>query len=206
MSTNRIFVALLLVLAVMLVACDEENGNSDSIELRASGNIVAQTETFSDFDQIEVNNTFDVTITQGDGFSVELRIDANVQDYVEVRQDGATLIIGLDPDNSYNTRGNITMDAEVTLPALSSVNVSGASSVRLIGIESESAMNLRVSGASHASGDLRCENATITLSGASNADLQGTASELTLRVSGASHARLTDFPRHRCQCGGQRGQ
>jgi Putative auto-transporter adhesin, head GIN domain len=97
--------------------------------------------------------------------------------------------MGLQP-GAYN---NTHMSAEITMPALSRLSLSGASQGNISGFKSASGLNLDLSGASRASGDAQAGAATFSLSGASSVSLSGAADGLRLDASGASKADLTNF-------------
>jgi hypothetical protein len=161
--------------------------------IRASGNIVTREEDISGFDRVDASHAFKVEITQADTFSVVLRIDENVLDYLEVAKRGNTLRIGLEPGRGYTT-GKVTMEATVTMPELTGLELSGACKGTITGFKSAKSLTVDVSGASHVRGDIESGDASIDASGASEVVLSGSAGDLTADASGASGIDLADFP------------
>lgn len=184
---------LLLAAAVTLTACGVEQYNSNTVVLRASGRIVTDELALTGFDRVRVSQSFDVTITQDDAFAVVVRVDENVQEHLEIKLDGSTLVIGL-KGTSYSVRDEVTMDVDVTLPALVAVDLSGASSAKLAGFESDRAFSSNVSGASSLSGEIVAGDIRLVVSGSSRAVLTGQAGDVDARVSGASIVDLTALP------------
>lgn len=142
------------------------------------------------FDKVDVSHAFTVDIKQGGSFSVVVGMDDNLVDYLRVEKQGATLKIGLDTRRNYVfTHGT----AEVTMPELTGLELSGASAVTIGGFESTRDLTVDVSGASHLSGDIECGDARFDVSGASHVSLRGSAEGVILDASGASSVDLSAF-------------
>ena len=91
--------------------------------LTGSGNPVTEEYDFTGFSEIELGHAFEATITPGDTYAVSVTVDDNLLEHLVVEQDGARLRIGLEQDQLV-TRA--TLRAEITLPALTLLDVSGA--------------------------------------------------------------------------------
>jgi len=161
--------------------------------LIGSGNVVAEEFDLSGFDQVEVSSAFDVEIRQGDAFSVVVRVDDNVKPYLDVVRQGSTLRIGLKPF-SLSGVSALTLEAEVTMPALTGLELSGASDVSVTDFKSTEPLYVEVSGASSLRGDIEAGGVRFDVSGASDVKLSGSGEDLVMGVSGASSADLADFP------------
>jgi len=180
------------------------------------GSIVTEEKNFSNFARVKVEGTFDVDIVQSDSFSVIIRADSSFFDYVNVSQEGDTLIIALSPHHTFTdfTQQARTLKAEITMPALYSLNVAGASKANISGFEATnglvinisgaSSLNLNemlvqdlngeVSGASKITGSVNATDTRLEVSGASKIELDGMAKSIILDASGASKVDLADFP------------
>jgi hypothetical protein len=178
-------VSLALIVAPVLTGCFY--GGPAII---GSGNTTTRTFDLAGFDGVDVSNAIRATIKQGDGYSVSVTADDNLWDRMQVRTNGKTLELGLLP-GAYN---NTHISAEITMPALSRLALSGASQGDISGFKSSSGLSLDLSGASRASGDASASSADVRLSGASNVSLSGAANSLSLDASGASRADLPNYP------------
>ncbi len=138
--------------------------------VRGSGNVVTREMDLSGFTRLNVSGAFRVYLTQSDRYRVVISADDNLWDSLEISKSGDTLRIDFKP----GTVGiqSATLEAEISMPTLKGIDVSGAS--KLTG-----EMN---------TGDLSAE-----VSGASQFTLEGTGGDLTLNVSGASRADLSQF-------------
>jgi hypothetical protein len=186
---SRIASVLLVPVLLLLAGCGMFDSLSDAI-IQGSGNVVTQEYDFTNFDSVELSHAFQGTITQGDSFSVAVRIDDNLVDRLEVTQNGNTVHIGLDEVSITN---NATMEAEITLPHLSEVHASGASQIQLNGISSTEPLRVEASGASQVHGDVAAGDLTLDASGASTVSLAGTGGNVRANSSGASTIDLEEL-------------
>ena len=157
-----------------------------------SGNILTIEEAFSDFDALDISHTFKVEVVQGDTYRVVLHIDDNFVDDLEIVQQGAVLRIGLTPEFRGVTT-NATLEAEITMPELSGIEVSGASQAEILGFTSNASFAGEVSGASVLRGEIETGDTHLDVSGAGSAELSGHGDGLTVDASGGSSVDLADF-------------
>ena len=166
---------------------------------------------FSDFTNIEVGHAFEVDVTRGDAYSVTITLNENLFEYLDISQSGKTLRIRMKSHYSYQ---RVTRQASITLPALRSLELSGASRGGVTGFETTDDMRFDVSGASNLSlvdlkagdtsfdisgasrvnGSIEITEGDFDVSGASTIELEGKGTDVRLEVSGASTARLERFP------------
>ena len=59
--------------------------------INGSGFVSEEQRSVSSFDKIQINGSFTVDLSQGDFENVEVEIDDNLQEYVEVRNEGSKL-------------------------------------------------------------------------------------------------------------------
>lgn len=190
---SRRLILLLAALVAASLACTVTLPIPSSFErITPSGDIVTLTPDLADFDKIQASYAFDVQVVQGDAFSVTIRMDDNLTEYLDARVDGTTLLLGLDPSIGFNF-GAATLEAEVTMPELRGAEASGASKVRLTGFDSTEDLRLEASGASSILGDIAAGDIDIDVSGASTVSLSGDGDALSLFVSGASTASLGEL-------------
>jgi len=176
------YVIIMTLLAALLAGCGIN-------PLRGSGNLVTQNMDYADFNQLDVSQGFHVEVKQGDTFSVVIQVDDNMIDEVQVSKTNNTLSISLKPGQIYNLR-NVTLEAEVTMPELTGIDLSGGSHANLLGFNSKDELDANLSGGSHLDGEASLGDVRMDLSGGSHTTLSGSAGDLTLDVSGGSHAKL----------------
>ena len=181
----KLRISVLLIVAALIASCGINS-------LTGSGNVVTQEESVADFNRLDVSHGFQIEVQQGDSFSVVIRADDNLLDEVQVVKRGGTLQIGLKPSRSYGLI-NATLEADVTMPELSGLDLSGGSNVTFDGFSMSSPFSADLSGGSHLKGDVDAGDATFEVSGGSWVTLSGSAGDLMVNASGGSHAELGEL-------------
>lgn len=157
--------------------------------VEGSGRTVTKDYDFSDFSKLQVGSAFKLDVRQGDSYSVSVTVDDNMEEFLDVKQTGDTVQIGLEPRVSLGFR-NMTLKATVTMPELSGLDISGAARATMTGFEMTKDVAVEASGASKLSGDLSAGELTVKASGASTVEIEGRATGLRAEASGASTLRL----------------
>ncbi len=193
MSARRCFVVVFVLLMVTIsvsaccgLPCGSLCGSfpTGRIQvLRGSGNLVTRDLDLSGFTRLDISHAFRVYLTQSDTYGVIITADDNVWDDLMVTKSGDTLKIGLEP--GLNSVQNATLEAEVSMPALTGAHVSGAS--RLTGEMDIGDVSFEVSGASRLTLDGRGGDLRLDASGASQVDLSAfVVDDARIEASGAS--------------------
>jgi hypothetical protein len=187
MQKYRLLFALFFIAMALSAGCE----NLKETVITGSGNVITLEEDLTGFEQVDVSNAFKVDIRQGDDFAVVIRVDDNITKHLEVAVKDNTLAIGLKPGR-YDFR-KATLEADVIMPQLLGVELSGASHVTVTGFKSAQDMGVDVSGASHLQGDIEADEARFDASGASSVTLEGSAGDVMVDASGGSEVILADF-------------
>jgi hypothetical protein len=179
MKTTLAIIVLLLV--VMVTACSQIT--------TGSGQVVTQEMELTGFDKLDISQGFNVQVDQGDEFSVVIRVDDNLVEYLQVEKVGDTLKIGLEGNRIY---GNSTLQANVTLPSLTGLDVSGGSDVSVNGTGDE--IWVDASGGSDADlAAFKMVNASIDASGGSQVIINASGT-LNVDASGGSQVYYLGSP------------
>ncbi|UCH86780.1 MAG: DUF2807 domain-containing protein [Dehalococcoidia bacterium] len=194
MKRLMILVLALAGLIALFAACDVDIDvdidDGDGETLQGSGNVVSEQMALADFTTVEAQNAFELQITQSDSFAVTVRADDNIMDLADVSKVDDTLKLRLERGVSLR---NATLEAEITMPDLEGLDLSGASRASVSGFRSSGQLDIGLSGASSLDGDLEAGDVDINASGASRVVLDGSATGLTIEGSGASSLDLADF-------------
>jgi len=182
---TRLILVPALIAVILLSGCVPTT-------LSGSGNLVTQEEPISGFDKVDISHSFKVDISQGESFKVVIRVDDNLVENLQVVKQGSTLKIGLDPNRNYTVR-NATMEAQVTMPELTGLDLSGASHATISGFESTDDITVDQSGSSSLRGDIEAGDIRIDLSGSSEMTLVGSGQDLTVDASSSSELDLSEF-------------
>ena len=119
-------------------------------------------------------------------------MDDNLVEHLQVEKAGSTLKVGRKPGVSLVT--NATLEAEISMPELTGIELSGASGAEISGFHSSKGLTVDLSGSSSLKGDIEAGDTTFDASGSSDAALTGSGGNLKLDASGSSDIDLSGFP------------
>ena len=174
LSSLTIILITLITVAVVVAAALTLSRLLPTHTIECSGNLVTKTMDFTDFTNVDVGGGFKVEITQSSLYSIRITADNNTFDYIDAYKTGDTLTIGL--KSGYSYRG-VTLKADITMPDLYAVTLSGGTRGKAKEFTST-------------------HEFALSLSGGSSIELEGEASNLNLDASGGSRSDLSDFPVH----------
>jgi hypothetical protein len=178
--------ARVLLVASLSVVVAAASASCTGERVRGSGTVVTKDVAVSSFTRLQVSWGFEVTVAVGQP-SLKLRIDDNLDRYLDVGVDGDTLRIGLRRASSVS---DATLQATVTAPSLAQLQGSGSSRIHLQDRPAGDELRVELSGASRLDGPVDLGSMTASLSGASDLELSGRAGSVNASASGASHLIL----------------
>ncbi len=141
--------------------------NADRIMFdRLLGETVTLSYALRDFTEIAVPTVFNITVTQGPDYSIEVVVDEDDRDRVSVTQTGSRLTIALGIG-----AGSIeTLEALVTMPMLERIDLTGVVNARLRNFD-QARMTVNVGGVSRLHGEaLKIVDLTADVFGVSQLD------------------------------------
>ena len=160
--------------------------------VRGDGNVTVQNRAVENFKAVQVGGALDVYVSQDSGFSVRVEADENLQEFIEVYNDGNTLRVRQRNNTSLNPSRDIKV--YVTAPEFSRFGASGASEIKGQNrITSGNAIIIDLSGASEIEAELRAPSIRVDMSGASTAELSGETRDLDVEGSGSSNIKAMDL-------------
>ncbi len=163
-----------------------------------SGERTTRTYDFADFDGVDVAGQWQVTIERGDAWRVTVEVPAEYADQVRVERGGDVLNLAYAFRFGGFTRGGFggvdrqpPFQATITMPALETVGLLGASRLSFSGFEG-GALSLHVSGATDLTGAAsRFDALTLYLSGAGSVNLADVpVTDANVDISGAARVTL----------------
>lgn len=178
---------LLVVLIFLLTSCDTVD-NNDTIN--GSGFLVNNSLSYSDFTKVETGFAFESTIRQDSLYSILVKTDDNIVDYLRIFKEGSTLKVLMDENKSYR---NVTLKIDITMPDIENINLSGASASEITGFEFIHDLDIQLSGASAIIGSVSTGDLNLELSGASSVTFSGSGIDLNINGNGASTLNLGNF-------------
>jgi len=191
-NKTNILIVLIIHFLILLSGCiTNNNTDNDQNKITGSGNIITIEEDFKNFSKIELNSVFEATIIKSTTYSIVLRIDENIEDYLILERIDNTLKIGLQSKNI--TFYDITNEVTITLPDIESLIMDGATNVNLSGFNFSHKMEFNVDGASTLTGNLSIGLLDIIVDGVSTFILSGNCTKAEIIVNGVSTVDMGDL-------------
>ncbi len=190
---SKRFIIILAFCAVLLSACSVDT-NLGINTLKGSGKYATRDYAVTGFTGIDACCGFQVTVTGGDTYKVSVTADDNILEAVVVEKQGDSVRIGFDT-KKFPSISSTRLEAQVTLPELKSVNVSGGSQLSITGTSPKgSTLSVEASGGSKALlGSLSAQSANVNLSGGSQATVNVSGS-LSYDLSGGAQLKYSGNP------------
>lgn len=155
---------------------DERDAKSETTSRADAGPVTSQSFALTGFTGVEVAGPDDVTIRQGDTFSVTAKGPQAELAELEIERDGSTLSIGRKREGfSFSRRNHNGVEIAITMPRLDTVRLTGSGSIDADKVEGD-AVKAVLTG----SGDLKIAKfsgpkAELTVSGSGDIEIAGGA-------------------------------
>lgn len=142
------------------------------------------------FSKIDAGSAFKITVRQGTTHSVVARAEEpSLMDDLRITTQNDELSISFD-DVFKRHRGTIWL--EITVPTLTKLDLSGATTTKVLNFKALENLQIELSGASKLAIDAEGKAINADISGASQLNLKGKLNELTIDASGASRINAID--------------
>ena len=168
---------IITLITVFLTSCFVESGT------KGSGNVTTEQIKIPDsFTGIKTSAAVNVILTQNDTFSISSEMDDNLHELLQVSVENEILTITFS-EKIYDTKAR---KIYVSLPVLTSLRCSSASSVHSTNTFDIEELNIETSSASTINIDVDANTINVVSSSASNVNIEGSTVDLSLNASSAS--------------------
>ena len=177
-----------IALITILVAGTALTGCSRVLISTENGSLSARDYDFTDFTGIEIGHAFELEVTPSDVYKVTITAGESILKRIDVSKSGSVLKIDMD---GWFFSWHSTPKVTITMPVLTWLDLSGASKGNARGFKSSEDFKLSLSGASNLDIDMEAGKFESDLSGASRLIGYLIAESSSFDVSGASEVKLT---------------
>ena len=132
-----------VALAGHLESCAESSDGPTHTTIQGSGVAASKTCDVAGFNSVQIGSTFHSKITRGSTFKVTTSADDNILEHIQVIKTDRNLKIGLE-SGSYSLK--TPLSAEITMPTIAGLDLSGATKTTVTGFDSERDVKTKVSG------------------------------------------------------------
>ncbi len=172
---SRITAIASLTMLVWLSACNLDLGE------RGNGQIITETRETDDFNEIELQGNFKVTLQQADNPGVIISTDENLMSHITVETIGRLLKISSDRKLRPSDGSEITINYQ----SIDHIDVTGAASLRANETFEGNYLRISMSGAGEVDMRVDLGKLDLDISGAGAVQLSGNVEEQSISMSGA---------------------
>ncbi|MEQ9299830.1 MAG: head GIN domain-containing protein, partial [Cyclobacteriaceae bacterium] len=179
------------------LTCDEDKYDQDDEDysfgdLDSNGD--SQRLDFEGFDEVEATFRFDLEIIQSNEYSVVVKGPGKKMKNLEARQSGDKIMFDFDERNWrwFDNENDPRVKIFITTPRLTDLDLSGACTAKVRGFEQDQ-VTVSLSGASEANMSVDADRFVAKLQGASNLKLYGSGKEMDANLTGASSIEAYDY-------------
>jgi hypothetical protein len=178
MKTNKILLGVALALVIYL-------GISSFglfTNIKGSGKLIKETRNLEVFHAIEAGGIYDIILKQGEPQQVTVETDDNIMPVIITKVKDGELEITQEKGSINATKLEVT----ITLSNIDEIDISGACTIKSIGLIKSNKLEIECSGATEAEMELECKKLDLDFSGASKGAFEGKTKDLEIEASGAS--------------------
>lgn len=181
MNKNVIFLALFFALFAF-TSCEEIL----FLDGEPKGGFVSKSFDEKDFNKIDINNAFFVTVKYAPQYKVSVKGAQDDIDDLQITVKNNKLSVEYDKRVNLKRIRRYKMEVEIETPDLVAINCSSASNTEVFGFENLEKLEVEVSGASKLTIDSKIKALSSGISGASELILKRDVETIDAQLSGAS--------------------
>ncbi|WP_409432293.1 head GIN domain-containing protein [Litorimonas sp. RW-G-Af-16] len=150
-----------------------------------------QVHDLKDFDKIEVSGVYHIDVKIGETFSVTTSGADKEVKFMDVRQEGDTLVLGTkEKKKNWNMGDRQEVFAEITLPSLTSLDVAGIAVGDVTGLV-DAELDLDIAGITELTLSGSCQSMTLDMAGIGEVNAQDlTCRDVTVDLAGMGEANV----------------
>lgn len=172
------------------------NSCIDDFKVIGNGHVASETRSTSYFDEVKSNGSFEVYITPGDDYLVEVNAETNLIPYIITEVDNNKLKIrtqGL--HNLHNTR---PMKIYVTTPHLNGITLSGSGYIETDHFAANK-FDINLSGSGTIDTSIDVDELEAGISGSGKIKISGNCDQSKYIISGSGNIQSYDLEQHLCR-------
>ncbi len=173
---------LLLIIATSLLffSCDIIGGE----RVEGNGNITTENRSANDFKDVSSSGPMDIVLTQGPGYSVQVKGDENLLPYITTDVEGNTLKIKI--KQGYNLQPKKNLEVHITAPEFHDISLGGSGNITSDNtLTGKDKMNFDVSGSGNIDVKIDAPAVESHSSGSGDLSFSGKATEAEMSIAGS---------------------
>ncbi|GMT45157.1 MAG: DUF2807 domain-containing protein [bacterium] len=183
LSTKLLSILIILFFGVQLQA-----------QIRGNGHIEEQIRALSGFNAITSTSSVDVYVKQGNNFSVVVRADGNLLNYVKTKVKNNTLIVSV-TKSIWRAR---ILEVHITMKNIQKVTLTGSGDFYGESLFVTQNLQFILTGSGDVKAALEAKNVQIKIGGSGDVDVSGIRGNLGIEVNGSGDVTATGLQLETC--------
>lgn len=175
---------LFLISIVFASSCVKIN-TPGGIVVWGSKELTTQSLDFQQFNEIIISDKIQVTIRQGADYSIKVKTNQNLQDFIAIEKKWTVLSVKMKPNHFYK---DAVLEVEVTMSELEHLDINGMSNAILEDFTISDILKIEITEAGKLEGKLQAENLEMVVKNGSSAELTGSTNYL--KIEGVIGAKI----------------
>ncbi len=163
-------------------------------QIRGNGIIEEQIRNLSGFNAITSVGSVDVFVKQGNTFSVVVRADGNLLNYIKTEVKNNTLLISV-TKNIWRAK---TLEVHITMKTLQKVALTGSGDFYCKSPFSVQNLQFMLTGSGDVKASLKAKNVQVKIAGSGDVELNGIRGNLNVEVTGSGDVEATGLQLETC--------
>ena len=185
---RKILILSLIFAISALASCRYMNGE----RVKGNGNEKTETRSVGNFSSISSYGEYDVYLTQGSNYNVQIEADENLLSYIETQVEGDVLEIRT--KEGFWLQPRHKMKVHITAPSFAKVKTYGSGDIISENkLNNTSNIELEVSGSGNVKVDLNAPEVRAELSGSGNINLSGETKSFSGEIMGSGDIRAGEL-------------
>ncbi len=184
-----------LLLAAALLTCSAFAQKKETITLEGNGKVTTREVSVADFETLKASGIYELKLAQGAKESVRIEADENLQEYIEVRNEGKQLVIDMPKlkNQGVNLKGKHTLRVYVTFNKLSEMELKMVGNVSSDKTLAFSELSLKNKSVGNVDLDMTANKLDLQNQSVGNMTLKGSAREALVRNKGVGSFKAAGF-------------
>ena len=153
--------------------------------------MVTENRSLSDYDKIDVADSFDVILVKGKEGVIVIKADENLMIYIETEVENGH--IKIHPKKGYQLRSTKTIVITVSFEMVDAISLAGSGNVRSKDVLNSSDLNLNLAGSGTLDLLVSTKNLTSQIAGSGNIKLSGNSDVLNCKIAGSGNMEGSDL-------------
>jgi len=163
-------------------------------QIRGNGNVVSEKRFVDSFTSIEIDNSIDIFITEGNSNTITVKADENLLPIISTKVSDGVLVVS----NTKSYRSARVMEVHVVMKSIDRLFSSGSGDIYCEGNISGNNVYIKLNGSGDLQAAFAVKNLEIKLNGSGDAEVSGVRGDFKVYISGSGDLEAEELQLENC--------